>query len=72
MSDTKAIVAKSFLGAPDGSAYPETFEKGDAIAGDLADVAISQKWARPPKDDGEYDAAVKARADRLAAATPAT
>lgn len=66
MATTKAIAEKAFPGAPDGSAYPEQFEKGDPVEGNLADVAIEQKWARPAKDEAEFDKAVKARAARLA------
>lgn len=65
MSDTKAIALKAFQGAPDGCVYPDDFEKGDPVAGELADVAIGQKWAREAKDAAEFDAAVKARAERL-------
>lgn len=68
MSDTKAIATRAFEGAPDGSAYPEHFEKGDPVAGDLAHVAIGEKWARPSKDAAEFEAAVAARAARSAPA----
>ncbi len=67
MSDTKAIAVKAFQGAPDGDAYPRSYQKGDPVAGDLADVAISQKWARESRDEAEFTAAVEARADRVAA-----
>lgn len=65
MSDTRAIALKAFRGAPDGDAYPADFVEGDPVAGDLADVAISEKWARKAKDAAEFDAAVKARSARL-------
>jgi hypothetical protein len=66
MSETRAIALKTFLGAPDGDPYPAEHLRGDPVAGDLADVAIGQKWAREAKDAAEYEAAVAARATRLA------
>lgn len=65
MSDTRAIALKTFRGAPDGDAYPADFEKGDPVEGNLADVAIGQKWAREAKDGDEFAAAVVARTERL-------
>lgn len=69
MSDTKAIATKGFEGAPDGSAYPIRFEKGHPVAGDLADVAIGQRWARAAKDDDEFAAAQRAIATPAAPAS---
>ncbi len=66
MSDTRAIALKNFRGAPDGDAYPAEFEKGDPVGGNLADVAIGEKWAREAKDGDEFAAAILARDKRLA------
>ena len=71
MSDTRAIALTAFRGAPDGDAYPASFAEGDPVAGDLADVAIGEKWARKAKDAAEYEAAASARAARLASSDAA-
>lgn len=47
----KAIVDMPFKGAPDGEIYPRDFVKGDIVAGDLARVAIEQKWATQAPDE---------------------
>lgn len=41
----KAIVQVPFKGAPDGELHGMEFVKGDMIQGDLARVAVEQKWA---------------------------
>lgn len=41
----KAIVQVPFKGAPDGELHGREFVKGDIIQGDLARVAVEQKWA---------------------------
>lgn len=38
-------VTKSFRGVPDGEAYPRTYQVGDEVTGDLAAVALKEKWA---------------------------
>lgn len=40
-----AKVIKEFKGAPDDSSYVKTFVPGDAVFGDLAKVAIANRWA---------------------------
>lgn len=41
----KAKVTKAFPGVRDGQIYPERFKPGDIVEGDLAEVAVEQKWA---------------------------
>ncbi len=41
----KAKVVKKFDGKPDKEIYPRTFNEGDIVEGDLARVAVAQKWA---------------------------
>lgn len=41
----KATVTKEFDGAKDGTIYPMKFKPGDVVEGDLARVAIENKWA---------------------------
>lgn len=41
----KATVIKEFDGAKDGTIYPTKFKPGDIVEGDLARVAIENKWA---------------------------
>lgn len=52
----KATVIKEFDGAPDGTIYPKHFVPGDVIDGDLARVAVENKWA----EEGVKDAKKKA------------
>lgn len=51
----KATVTKEFDGAPDGAIYPKHFVPGDVIEGDLARVAVENKWA----EEGVKDATKK-------------
>lgn len=41
----KATVTQEFDGAKDGAIYPTRLKPGDVIEGDLARVAVAQKWA---------------------------
>lgn len=41
----KATVIKEFDGAKDGTIYPVKWKPGDVVEGDLARVAIENKWA---------------------------
>lgn len=41
----KARVTKPFVGAPDGALYPRLFEVSELVEGDLARVAITERWA---------------------------
>lgn len=41
----KATVTKEFDGAKDGAIYPTHFKPGDVVEGDLARVAVENKWA---------------------------
>lgn len=43
----QAKVVREFKGVPDGGMYPQVFRKGDLVDGDLARVAIREKWAKP-------------------------
>lgn len=59
----KATVIEEFDGAKDGAIYPTKWKPGDIVEGDLARVAIENKWA-------EEGAAVIAKAG-LPAGIPA-
>lgn len=39
-------VIKPFAGVPDGETHPRQFLPGDIVEGDLARVALSEKWAK--------------------------
>lgn len=41
----KAKVIIEFKGRPDSEALTRTIAKGDTIEGDLAEVAVRNKWA---------------------------
>lgn len=41
----RAKVTKSFPGVKDGEVYPKIQNEGDIIEGDLARVAVAEKWA---------------------------
>lgn len=41
----KIRVTKEFRGAKDGDHHPTLFRVGDFVEGNLADVALSEKWA---------------------------
>jgi hypothetical protein len=41
----KGTVIKEFDGAKDGTIYPVKWKSGDVVEGDLARVAIENKWA---------------------------
>lgn len=47
-----AKVIKPFHGAKDGAIYPQDFNEGDIVEGDLARVALEQGWAEDEKDPG--------------------
>lgn len=42
----KAKVVKAFAGRPDGDPLTRQFEAGAIIEGELAEVAVREKWAR--------------------------
>ena len=42
----KAKVTQAFDGVPDGKVHPVTFNPGDEVEGELAKVAVANKWAR--------------------------
>lgn len=70
----RAKVIKEFMGAPDHDPRTRTIAVGEIIDGELADVAIREKWAKPYRDDPEIaaekaakDAAAKAEAEKSAA-----
>ena len=41
----KATVIKEFQGRPDGEAMTRTIKVGEILDGDLAAVAVAEKWA---------------------------
>ena len=56
----KAKVIKPFRGVKDGEIMPIDFAVGDEVEGDLAQVALDKKWAKPvrqrkskPPEDGD-------------------
>jgi hypothetical protein len=40
-----ATTITTFYGARDGELYPTRFEPGDLIEGELAEIAVREKWA---------------------------
>jgi hypothetical protein len=40
-----ATAITTFYGAKDGELYPTRFEPGDLIEGELAEIAVCEKWA---------------------------
>ena len=40
-----ATAITTFYGARDGELYPTRFEPGDLIEGQLAEIAVREKWA---------------------------
>lgn len=40
-----ATAITAFYGAKDGELYPTRFEPGDLIEGELAAIAVREKWA---------------------------
>jgi hypothetical protein len=49
----KAIVTKAFPGVPDGQIHVRQFAIGDEVDGNLAAVAVEQKWAKAKGSKGE-------------------
>lgn len=49
----KAKVTVAFPGLPDGELVVRNFNPGDEVTGDLAKVAVREKWALPIIDGGE-------------------
>ncbi len=52
----KAKVTKAFPGRPDDGAHTKNFVVGDIVEGDLARVAVANKWAEPVRDASKDDA----------------
>ena len=46
----RATVVKSFSGRPDNETNTRLIEVGECIDGDLAEVAIREKWAKELAD----------------------
>jgi hypothetical protein len=40
-----ATVITTFFGARDGELYPIRFDPGDLVEGQLAEIAVREKWA---------------------------
>lgn len=49
----RATVIKAFQGAEDGKVHPRTFKIGDTVEGELAKVAIAEKWATTESKDAK-------------------
>jgi hypothetical protein len=43
----RIITIEPFNGVPDGESKPRGFAIGDTVTGQLAKVALAQKWAEP-------------------------
>lgn len=46
----KAKVTKSFAGVDDGTVLPRQINVGEVISGELAAVAVREKWAEEVKE----------------------
>jgi hypothetical protein len=46
-------VTTAFTGCRDGEVIPRRFEVGEELTGDLARVALKQRWAAPDKKSGK-------------------
>lgn len=46
-----ARVTKEFVGVKDGEVYPTEFKIGDEVDGELAVIALKERWAVANKDD---------------------
>jgi hypothetical protein len=55
----KAKVVKAFPGRPDNEVMTRTVEVGEIIDGELAAVAMREKWAQPYRDPAETEAEKK-------------
>lgn len=44
--DKTATVTSPFPGCPDGTLHPIQFKAGDSISGELAEIAVREKWAK--------------------------
>lgn len=63
----KIICSVPFRGVPDGESHVRSFNVGDALAGDLAAVALAEGWARR-ESDREYAVAAPAETQALGGA----
>lgn len=45
----KAKVVKAFSGVADGQHHPKMWQSGEIVEGNLAEVAVKEKWAEPVK-----------------------
>ncbi|MDW9877331.1 hypothetical protein GOA90_08750 [Sinorhizobium meliloti] len=66
----KAKVVKAFPGRPDHEALTRTIEVGEEIEGELAVVAVREKWAEPiDADEADADGVAldKMKVDELKA-----
>jgi len=55
----KAKVTKAFRGAKDGEHHPTQFKPGDTVEGKLAEVAVSEGWARAGRSKPEGEPAAE-------------
>jgi hypothetical protein len=58
----RAKVTEAFNGVPDGRIHPRQIAVGEIIDGDLAAVAIREKWAEETADEAPAPAAAKPKA----------
>jgi len=58
----KAIVTKAFVGRPDDEIVARNIATGEVLTGDLADVALREKWAEPVEKADRRAAAAAAKA----------
>lgn len=52
----RAKVTKAFSGRPDDDVQTRDFKVGDVVSGDLAKVAIDNKWAEETQEDARFGA----------------
>ncbi|MDW9818178.1 hypothetical protein [Sinorhizobium meliloti] len=64
----KAKVVKAFPGRPDNEVLTRTIEVGEVLDGDLAVVALREKWAKPYRDPAEIEAEKQAEEEAAAKA----
>lgn len=57
----KAKVTKAFPGRPDNEAAVRTIDVGETVHGELAAVAVREKWADEVKDEEAAAAAPKGK-----------
>lgn len=64
----KCIVEKEFNGVPTGDTRSRAIVPGEVLTGEIAEVAVREKWAKEVPDDYDPEAEAKAEADKKSAA----